>query len=453
MIVKRIKTLKGTVRPHPDRLQAAVSVILAALAEGESEISPWPGHGDFVRLLKWLDLAGVAFRLEGETLFVEGRGLFVPKETDATIPVCTCAEANALCAAWFTAAPGRRARFGGRAIRLRKTKTALAALPGLSCSEDGETLAVERTEGIGDEEEILARSAPGDRSAKMLCALLAGKTFLRREPFAAQDAFPRALQAFGAPLEVREVGLQALTEIQRRALRRSKMRPERHVTWFLSATARLEPQKIELFADPGLGALLALLASQLPDSSLEIEQVSVTPSRCGFFSALGRYGAVVKRAKERSRGGETAATIQIATAKAFGCGKAGDVHFSPEQCACVGEDLPLLMAAATFADGESVFRLSGNRRPRDDEARSLLLDDLRRCSADVGEFDGGVVVRGHETPDADAFSSDGDAPLSLACAALACTAKGQSDLDDRTLDALEELWPGWHSTLEALNDG
>ena len=44
------------------------------------------------------------------------------------------------------------------------------------------------------------------------------------------------------------------------------------------------------------------------------------------------------------------------------------------------------------------------------------------------------------------------AATALACAALACLAQGRSELDDPTLDALEELWPGWHATLEGLND-
>ena len=125
MIVKRIKSLRGSVSVPPDRLQAAMSLILAALADGRSEISPWPGHGDFVRMLKWLELARVPFLLVEDRLSIDGRGIFVPASPDEAVPVGTSAEANLLCAAWFTAYPGRAVRVRGRAIRLRRMQAEL----------------------------------------------------------------------------------------------------------------------------------------------------------------------------------------------------------------------------------------------------------------------------------------------------------------------------------------
>ena len=452
MIVKRIKSLRGSVSVPPDRLQAAMSLILAALADGRSEISPWPGHGDFVRMLKWLELARVPFLLVEDRLSVDGRGIFVPASPDEAVPVGTSAEANLLCAAWFTAYPGRAVRFRGRAIRLRRMQAELEALGGLECSADGDDLLVERTAEAGDADETFDRCVPAGRSARFLVALLGRRRASRREPAAAQETFFNALRTFGAPLETSVVGTQTLTDLQRRAMRRGKFRPERHVTWTLPAEVSLSPAKIELFADPSVAAFLVLLASRLPESEIEIEQVALTPSRCGIFAALSRYGAALRRTRERDRHGESGATVSVATARRFDCGKSGNVRFAADQTACVGDDLPLLMAAAAFVDGESVFR-TGGWRERNDERRSLLLEDLRACSADVGEFDGGIVVRGREAPDPGSFSSDGDAPVALACAAIACMAGGRNELDDRTLDALEELWPGWHSTLEGLDDG
>ncbi|MBO7501390.1 MAG: hypothetical protein J6Z50_01080 [Fibrobacterales bacterium] len=452
MIVRRLKSVRGRIALPPDRLQAAMSAILAALAEGRSTISPWPGHGDFVRALKWLELAKVPFLLVDDKLSVDGRGIFVPASPDDAVPVGTSAEANLLCAAWFTALPGRAVRFRGRAVRLRRLQSELEALGGLECSADGDDLLVERTQEAGDLDETFERCAPAGRSARFLVAMLNCRKASRREPVASQETFFNALRTFGAPLETSVVGTQTLTDLQRRAMRRGKFRPERHVTWTLPAEVRLRPAEVELFADPSLAAFLVLLASLLPVSEIEIEQVALTPSRCGIFAALSRYGAALRRTRERERCNESGATVAVSTARRFDCGKSGSVRFAADQTACVGEDLPLLMAAAAFVDGESVFR-TGGWRERNDERRSLLLENLRACSADVGEFDGGIVVRGREAPDPGSFSSDGDAPGALACAAIACMTAGQSDLDDRTLDALEELWPGWHSTLEGTNDG
>ena len=96
MIVRRLKSVRGRIALPPDRLQAAMSAILAALAEGRSTISPWPGHGDFVRALKWLELAKVPFLLVDDKLSVDGRGIFVPASPDDAVPVGTSAEANLL---------------------------------------------------------------------------------------------------------------------------------------------------------------------------------------------------------------------------------------------------------------------------------------------------------------------------------------------------------------------
>ena len=450
MIVRRIKNLRGLLRLPPDRVQAAVSLILAALSEGRSEISPWPLHGDFAYMLKWLEAAQIPFLHSDEILMVDGIGPRPPAAPRDSVPVGTSPQANLLGAVWLTSGVGSRVRFTGRPARLIRLRADLSALPGLRLEESGDGLVVERVAPPEPVDRELRRASPALRSSQLLCALVHGLPFRWREPYAAQDALENACGAFGVPLETVAVGMQELDEYQKRMLRRTKQRPERHVTWTLPAGAAPAPAKISLFSDPSLAAFLALLASRLPESSLELEQVAVTPSRCGFFTAFSRFDkdhGLLRRSRERDRHGESGANLYVSHAREF-----RGANFSAQQVRAVGDDFPLLAVSAAFADGESILR-HGETRPKAIAPElACLLDDLRRAGVDAGQFDEGIVLRGREELDADKFVSEGDAPLALACAALACLAQGRSELDDPTLDALEELWPGWHATLEGLND-
>lgn len=465
MIIRRLTTLQGALQLPPDRLQAGTALLLAALAEGKSTISPWPDFGDYRRLIQWLEAAEISFSYADQLLEVEGRGLRSPSSISLPLPITSSAGVNLFWTTWATADLGGSIRLKGRSAWLKRLQRDLSSITELETTVSQDELHVKR---IALPHSSYGKSAE-KRNYHLLLALLHRLPFHWKAHWVSDDPLTPLLQEFGVPIELNEIqelnqqqneGLEQLQELlhaleeeaaeanakrsalERRIMRLSRKRPESFAEWKFNPVERFTGGEISLLADPLIAGFCAVLATLLPQSNLILEQVCVTPTRAGIFSALGRLGAEQKRSRERKVSGESAATLRVQHN-----GELSGRKFSAETVQSIGEALPLLAVATSFAEEESLFRGLSLRKGT---PIALLADNLRKAGVEVGEFEDGLVLRGREELDGAEFTSEGELSIALANAALALLSHGESSLDDEGVAILEELWPGWHSTLKEL---
>jgi 3-phosphoshikimate 1-carboxyvinyltransferase len=192
---------------------------------------------------------------------------------------------------------------------------------------------------------------------------------------------------------------------------------------------RLVGTQIQIPADFSAAAAPLVAAASTPGSELLITGVGVNPTRTTLVDGLRALGAKIAFKHAIELGGEPVADLCITGAAL----RAAD--FDAAFCARLGDELPLLVAAAATANGSSSF--SSN----DETLGKRLADLLRAFSASLEPAPGGFVVNGgagvaHPTGAVPTF---GDARIALAAAALSGATPGKVVLDDR--GAIEALYP------------
>lgn len=176
-------------------------------------------------------------------------------------------------------------------------------------------------------------------------------------------------------------------------------------------SVNLQSVDIALPADVTKTAWLILLASILPGSRLEVDNVLVNDTRTGYLSVLRRAGASIETLSLMAIVPENSEKIvvQFSTLSAF--------YIDADEALLVREELVFLCVAAVFAKGKS--RVNGiNKLPFECEERlRSLIDSLIKVGItcvvgnDYVEIEGGV-------PNGGDLDSAGDYLLAMAQIAL-----------------------------------
>jgi 3-phosphoshikimate 1-carboxyvinyltransferase len=180
-------------------------------------------------------------------------------------------------------------------------------------------------------------------------------------------------------------------------------------------------------------------------SDVMLEQVLLNTGRAAFFAALRRLGAdveVVQRREPRQGGGEAQGTVRVRTSDMMA------KRFDAETLIDLRDEIFLLLAAAAYAEGESVFRdLDWLRLGPVDRLREFTAA-LKRGGVETGEIEDGVVIRGRAESDGASFDSLGHSGLAAACAVMAFKSHGASTLAGAA--ALAHRHPGLLTRIQTL---
>ncbi|HEX6262384.1 MAG TPA: 3-phosphoshikimate 1-carboxyvinyltransferase [Actinomycetota bacterium] len=236
-----------------------------------------------------------------------------------------------------------------------------------------------------------------------------GSTF---EPGSIRDHTERALAALGAPVET-EGGRVAVRAFQHPGLRGA------------------------VPGDPSAAAFLLAGAAILPGSDVEIRDVGVNPTRLAFASLIG---ATVDEGR-REELGEPVGTLARQGADP------APIEVPAAGLPAVVDEVPALAATAVHAGGESWFRGAGELRVKEsDRLRGLALG-LRGLGGEA-EVQGDDLVVGGDGLRGGEADSQGDHRLAMALTVAALAAERESVIHDVQWAAVS--FPGFVDALRAL---
>lgn len=205
----------------------------------------------------------------------------------------------------------------------------------------------------------------------------------------------------------------------------------------------LKAQQIAVPADPSLAAVGAVAASIVPASEIEIGNVLVNPKRTGVLSALVALGARIEARNLRTLHGEEVADLAVRHDGLKG------IALGAQHVAGLIADLPLLAAAAAFAEGDTVFYLPPHLPMLDRASLAALARGLVLCGVDaVAEEEmfavhGSAAVRGGVAVD----TAD-DPALALAFLVLGMGANEPVTIAGESV--VEERCPGFVERFENI---
>ncbi len=207
------------------------------------------------------------------------------------------------------------------------------------------------------------------KSAVLLAGLNApGKTVVI-EKEATRDHSERMLAGFGAEITVED------TE------------EGRVIT--LTGRPELKPQVIAVPRDPSSAAFPVCAALITPGSDVLVPGIGLNPTRAGLFATLRDMGADLTYENEREEGGEPVADLRAK----FSPNMKG-IDVPPERAASMIDEYPVLSVVASFATGKTMMTGVKELRVKESDRIDAMARGLRANGVTVDEGDDWWSVEG-----------------------------------------------------------
>ncbi|MFS4439421.1 3-phosphoshikimate 1-carboxyvinyltransferase [Paracoccaceae bacterium GXU_MW_L88] len=368
--------LKGVAEVPGDKSISHRSLILGALAIGETRITGLLEGQDVLDTAKAMQAFGADVEQQGEEWVVNGFGVGGLREPEDVIDCGNSGTgvrlimgmmATSGIAATFTGDASLRSRPMGRITDPVKLFGAQAygreggKLP-LTLIGNGDASGVQYTTPMPSAQV---------KSAVLLAGLNARGETVVTEKEATRDHSERMLAGFGATIYSEET-------------------PDGHVIT-LQGQPELQPQTITVPRDPSSAAFPVCAALIVEGSEVVVPAIGLNPTRAGLFDTLKEMGADITYENERVEGGEPMADLRVKASRLTG------IEVPPERAPSMIDEYPVLSVVAAFAEGKTVMRGVKELRVKESDRIDAMARGLEACGVTIEEDEDTLIVHGRET--------------------------------------------------------
>jgi 3-phosphoshikimate 1-carboxyvinyltransferase len=361
-------TVAGTLRVPGDKSISHRSLILSALANGESTIEGILDSEDVRSTAAVLRALGANIPPISQSMRVTGvglRGLKPPRE-----PLdCGNSGTTTRLMAGVVAAHPFSARFvGDESLSRRPMKRIAEPLTYMGAKfefEHGDGLPMTvRGVDLRSVDWDTGGSSAQVKSAILLAGLASTVEVRVTETASSRDHTERMLRAMDVDIE--NDGNQVC------------LRP----------TRQLRPISIQVPADPSSAAFFVALATLAHHGELTLSDVCLNPTRNGFVEALKRMGARIEDVRQSTSAGEEIGILRVSPANLNG------IRVTAREVPAIIDELPLLACVAAGAGVELEIRGAAELRVKESDRISTVVQNLVAVGARAEELPDGLRVFG-----------------------------------------------------------
>jgi 3-phosphoshikimate 1-carboxyvinyltransferase len=417
-------SIDGVVELPGDKSISHRYAIIAALAEGKSEIANYASAADCRSTLECLRRLGVEIEVADRVVRVAGAGLGGLKEPRRALDAENSGSTMRMLAGVLAGQPFTSTLTGDDSLRRRPMRRVIEPLRQMGAkikSQEGDRAPIEIQ---GGHLQAIDYTTPVPsaqvKSAILLAGLFADGVTTVRESVCTRDHTEVALREFGANIE----GKRGTLSIHPRP--------------------KLTGRQLAVPGDLSGGVFLIAAALVLPESSLMLHNVGLNPSRAKVIDFLISIGAQVHIASVQLRNGELVGDVAVRHAPLAG----GSI--SGAQVAEMIDELPMLAALGPFTEEGIEIHDAKELRVKESDRISALAEGLRAMGADVEEFPDGMRVAGRSAGALRGAKIEphGDHRIAMALSVAALGAKGETVIRDA--DCVGVSFPEFFTTLERL---
>ena len=372
---RRGRPLSGTARVPGDKSISHRSILLGALAAGETRVTGLLEGEDVMRTGDAMRAMGARVDKAGDEWIVQGVGNGCLLEAPGPLD-------------FGNAGTGSRLTMG--LVGTYHMKTTFTGDASLSKRPMGRVLDPLRLMGV----QVLD-AAPGDRmpltlegpriaapisyrvpmasaqvkSAVLLAGLNTPGVTTVIEPVMTRDHTERMLKGFGAEIEV-ETDADGVRHIR------------------LQGQGTLAGRTIQVPGDPSSAAFPLVAALIVPGSDVTIENVLMNRTRTGLIDTLLEMGASIELLDRRDAGGEDVADLRVRSSDLRG------VTVPAERAPFMIDEYPVLAVAASFAEGETRMEGVEELRVKESDRLAAVARGLEANGVECEEGRDTLLVRG-----------------------------------------------------------
>lgn len=425
--------LKGRIRVPGDKSISHRSIMLGALAVGETRVTGLLEGEDVLSTAAAMRAMGAQVERLGEGSWsVHGVGVGALLQPQAALDMGNSGTSTRLLMGLVASHPITASFIGDASLSKRPMGRVIEPLS---------RMGAQFTASPGDRLPLMLRGAQPAvpieyrlpvasaqvKSAVLLAGLNTPGVTTVIEPIPTRDHSERMLRGFGAQLDV---------EIETDGTRVIRIRGE----------AELRPQVIDVPGDPSSAAFFIVAALVVPGSELLIENVGLNPTRAGLVEVLQQMGGDITMRNAREVGGEPVADLLVKHSALRGI--AVDPAIAPSMI----DEFPALFVAAALAEGTTVTTGLDELRVKESDRLAVMAAALSAAGARVSEQEDGLTIEGTGgeplpgTAGAIATHLDHRIAMSMAVAGLA--SKAGVEVDDTR--PIATSFPVFEAMLDGL---
>ena len=367
--------LKGRIRVPGDKSISHRSIMLGALAVGETRVTGLLEGEDVLATAAAMRAMGATVERTGEGAWsVHGVGVGALLQPQGPLDMGNSGTSTRLLMGLIASHPITATFTGDASLSKRPMGRVIDPLSQMGAS-------FEASEG-GRLPLILKGASPAVpityrlpvasaqvKSAVLLAGLNTPGITTVIEPVPTRDHSERMLRGFGAELDV---------EIEPDGTRVISIRGE----------AELRPQVIDVPGDPSSAAFFLVAALITPGSEVVIENVGLNPTRAGLVDVLRQMGGHIEELNPREVGGEPVADLLVKHSTLKG------IEVDPAITPSMIDEFPALFVAAALAEGETVTSGLDELRVKESDRLAVMAAALTASGARIDERADGLVITG-----------------------------------------------------------
>ena len=360
--------LRGQATVPGDKSISHRAVMLAAIANGQSEIRNWLAAGDTEATLRAMrDLGARIERHDANSLTIQGGAL---RESGRPLNLMNAGTGIRLLAGIMAGQDFPSVLDGSAQLRRRPMKRITDPLQlmgaDIEASDGACPLRIRPAALKGIVYEMPVASAQV-KSAILLAGLYADSPTTVIQPGPARDHSERMLRSVGVDISEAGADGNAIT---------------------VAPNDSLTPLDMTVPGDVSSAAFLLVAALLTPDSDLVIRGVNLNPTRTGIIDALHAMGADISISNQAEQAGEPVGDIRARASQLRG------IEIGGETVVRMIDEFPILMVAALQAEGETLVRDAQELRVKETDRIAVMAAELRKLGADIEEREDGFRIAG-----------------------------------------------------------
>jgi 3-phosphoshikimate 1-carboxyvinyltransferase len=426
-IVAPARTISGSIEVPGDKSISHRYAVLAALAEGRTEIERYSAAADCQSTLGCIERLGVKVERGAkgsDRVAITGAGLNGLRHSRRALDAENSGTTMRMLTGVLAGQTFDTTLTGDSSLRKRPMRRVMAPLRLMGARIDAREDNLAPLEIHGSKLQaihyVLPVASAQVKSAVLLAGLFADGETSVEEPVHTRDHTELALGAFGAT--VRRTGNTV------RVVGRPKL------------------EALHLLVPGDLSSAVFFLAAALvlPDSSIMAHNVGLNPTRAAILDVLSEWGAAPSIGGLRSEAGELIGDVTVHHAPVSG----GVIEGAA--VAQLIDELPMLAALGPYTEQGVEIRNAGELRVKESDRIAVVAENLRRMGAKVEERPDGLRVEGRSAGRLHGAEIDphGDHRIAMAFAVAALGADGPSKICDPGCAAVS--FPNFFAVLDQL---
>ena len=364
-------SVTGTIRVPGDKSISHRSIMLGALAEGDTEITGFLEGEDALSTLNAFRAMGV--KIDGPNngnVTVHGVGLHGLKAPNGPLDMGNSGTSMRLLSGLIAGQKFSATLIGDESLskrpmeRVAKPLRLMGAV--VETQEGGRPPMTIKGQGkLKGIHYDLPMASAQVKSCLLLAGLYADGETSVTEPAPTRDHTERMLTGFGYPVERRGVATAAV-----------------------KSGGKLHGTKIDVPADISSATFFMVAAAIAPNSDITLTHVGINPTRIGVINILKAMGADLTVQNERVVGGEPVADIRVRYAPLKG------IDIPEDQVPLAIDEFPALFIAAACAEGKTILRGAEELRVKESDRIQVMADGLKILGISAEPTPDGIVIAG-----------------------------------------------------------